>query len=126
MSNLHVVDYTGGVKIHRPNSLTGSQVSEALQTEPDEGYSLAVYSDSVSGFPDSSELYVAFSDDLPRSGFERFSGAKPTMVDGTVIEGSDEDLSTEEIWHEARRSGIRDLRTSRKVHKALRCPFIVR
>jgi len=122
-SQLYVTDYNMGIRIHPgENPVQGSEIGKGLEFEEGEGYNVAVYRENGDAF-DRPEIYVAFSGSLPRSTGEFLAGSSPSIVDGTQVQGHDPDLSTEELWQEARKAGIKDSRPSRKVDKASRTLF---
>lgn len=121
-SDLYVTDYKLGMQIHPgENPITGREVSENLETGEDEGYVLALYdvADDAASI-ENPEIYVAFSDQLPRGNMQRFAGNNPEILNGTTVEGVDTNLDTRDLWEEARKSGVEDIRVSKKAHKAFR------
>lgn len=122
-SELHVTDYNMGIQIYPgDNPVNGAEVAQGLETEEGEGYNLAIYGEG--GDPlERPEIYVAFSGGLPRSTGELLTGESPSMVNGTQVQGHDPEMSTEELWEEARKAGVRDVRPSRKADNAFRTLF---
>ena len=121
-SELAVTDYKMGIHIYSGDTVNGSEVVEGLETEDGEGYNLAIYREGGDSF-ENPEIYVAFSGGLPRSRRDLMAGSSPSMVNGTKVQGHDPEMSTEELWEEARKAGIRDVRPSRKADKAFRTLF---
>lgn len=122
-SEVHITDYNMGIQIYPgENPVNGAEAVQGLEPEEGEGYNLAIYRESGDSF-ESPEIYVAISGDLPRSTGELISGSSSSMVNGTQVQGHDPEMSTEDLWEEARKAGIRDVRPSRKADKAFRTLF---
>jgi hypothetical protein len=104
---------------------TGEQIAEGLEPEEGEGYVFALYGgEAGSGHPiEDTEIYAAFSNALPRGLGQRIAGENPRMVDGARVTGNDEALSTEKLWKEARKSGLKDTRPHVKFERGFRSLF---
>lgn len=128
-SEVYLDVYDRGLLVqHGGSPGTGEEIAEGLEPEEGEGYVFALYNGEIgTGNPiEEADIYAAFSDALPRGLGQRLTGENPRMVDGARVTGNDEALSTEQLWKEARESGLKDSRPHVRFDNAVRPFFTVR
>lgn len=79
----------------------GPTVAESIHPEPGEGYGIAIFDREIVEDPGTipeSELYIAFSNDLPASNLEN-----PGIDNGAIIQGMDKGHSTNQLVNLAER-----------------------
>lgn len=123
-SELYTSDYTNGLPVHSTETFTGEEIAQDLEGLEEIGYAVGLYGPEES-IGDNAEIYVAFSEQFPRTFRERISGENPSPVGGKVIEGVDPQLDEQDIWQKARDTNLDEIRTSRRIGRAVKTPFIV-